>query len=280
MSDATIDVVSRLVRSSEARCVEKLILSLFPGIGLLDRAFEEAGLCVVRGPDLLWGGRIQTFRPPPNVFFGLIGGPPCQDFSAARRVEESGYGRQMLQEFVRVVQQVQPWFWLLENVPRVPDVRIDGYHQQRFELDQGWYESVSKLRHFQYGAQTFDRLLCPPKLTKRADCVPGALASDFRSSSIVALLQGLPKDFDLPGMTEQAKRTAIGNGVPLVLGRVLARLVCEAWDLDCDSAAASTVTNQVAAACRCECGCGRILKGRQRYASPACRKRAERVRRA
>jgi hypothetical protein len=32
-----------------------LVLSLFPGIGLLDMAFEEEGFCVVRGPDLLWG---------------------------------------------------------------------------------------------------------------------------------------------------------------------------------------------------------------------------------
>jgi DNA (cytosine-5)-methyltransferase 1 len=29
-----------------------LVLSLFPGIGLLDMAFEEEGFCVVRGPDL------------------------------------------------------------------------------------------------------------------------------------------------------------------------------------------------------------------------------------
>jgi len=28
-----------------------LVLSLFPGIGLLDRAFEEEGFCIVRGPD-------------------------------------------------------------------------------------------------------------------------------------------------------------------------------------------------------------------------------------
>ena len=33
-----------------------LVLSLFPGIGLLDMAFEAEGFCVVRGPDLLWGG--------------------------------------------------------------------------------------------------------------------------------------------------------------------------------------------------------------------------------
>lgn len=36
-----------------------LVLSLFPGIGLLDLAFEEQGYCVVRGPDLLWGGNIE-----------------------------------------------------------------------------------------------------------------------------------------------------------------------------------------------------------------------------
>lgn len=34
----------------------QLVLSLFPGVGLLDMAFEEEGFCVVRGPDLLWGG--------------------------------------------------------------------------------------------------------------------------------------------------------------------------------------------------------------------------------
>jgi DNA (cytosine-5)-methyltransferase 1 len=36
--------------------VSGLVLSLFPGIGLFDMAFEAEGFCVVRGPDLLWGG--------------------------------------------------------------------------------------------------------------------------------------------------------------------------------------------------------------------------------
>ena len=45
----------------------ELVLSLFPGIGLLDSAFEEEGFCVVRGPDLLWGGDVGRFtRPPEN----------------------------------------------------------------------------------------------------------------------------------------------------------------------------------------------------------------------
>lgn len=37
----------------------QLVLSLFPGIGLFDQAFAEQGFCVVRGPDLLWGGDVK-----------------------------------------------------------------------------------------------------------------------------------------------------------------------------------------------------------------------------
>jgi len=50
-----------------------LVLSLFPGIGLLDMAFELEGFTVVRGPDLLWGGDVRRFHPPPGRFDGVIG---------------------------------------------------------------------------------------------------------------------------------------------------------------------------------------------------------------
>src|SRR6476659_2456796 len=57
---------------------QPLVLSLFPGIGLLDMAFESEGFCVVRGPDLLWGGDVRSFHVPYGRFDGVIGGPPCQ----------------------------------------------------------------------------------------------------------------------------------------------------------------------------------------------------------
>ena len=62
--------------------MNELVLSLFPGIGILDKGFEEAGFCIVRGPDLIWGGDIRKFHPPVDVFHGVIGGPPCQEFSS------------------------------------------------------------------------------------------------------------------------------------------------------------------------------------------------------
>lgn len=52
----------------------KLVLSLFPGIGMLDVAFELEGNVVVRGPDPIWGGDIRRFHPPKGKFDGIIGG--------------------------------------------------------------------------------------------------------------------------------------------------------------------------------------------------------------
>ena len=87
-----------------------LVLSVFPGIDLLGRAFEEEGYCVVRGPDLLWGGDIRTFRPPAGVFEGVIGGPPCQFASRLRNLNPlcgKKHGN-LIPEFERVVAEAQP----------------------------------------------------------------------------------------------------------------------------------------------------------------------------
>ena len=48
----------------------KTVLSLFPGVGLLDRGFEDAGFCVLRGPDKIWGGDIRKFFP--SAYAGYV----------------------------------------------------------------------------------------------------------------------------------------------------------------------------------------------------------------
>lgn len=69
-----------------------LVLSLFPGAGLLDFGFTKAGFCVVRGPDILLGSDIRMLTLDEGRFDGIIAGPPCQDFSRARRRPPSGHG--------------------------------------------------------------------------------------------------------------------------------------------------------------------------------------------
>lgn len=251
------------------------VLSIFPGVGLLDRAFEAVGWCVVRGPDLLWGGDVRGFIPPENVFAGVIGGPPCQDFSAARRSAPTGYGHEMLQEFQRIVCAARPAWWLLENVPRCPYVRVAGYVSQRFAIDQAWFEPVSRLRHVQFGSRD-GRLLDAPVGKRVVGAAPAALACDSRPWAVVRQLQGLPVDYDLPGFSTAGKVAAVGNGVPQTVGRWLALAV---WDqFGGDKRTLQPVPR--AHVPRCLCGCGRIPSGRKRYAGAACRKRSERARRA
>ena len=108
-----------------------LVLSLFPGLGVLDKAFEEAGWCVVRGPDAIWGGDVREFHPPPDRFEGVIGGPPCQAFSAlAPLIRNNGYEPHfgnLIPEYERCVAEARPQWWVMEEVRGAPLPRVDGY---------------------------------------------------------------------------------------------------------------------------------------------------------
>ena len=253
----------------------ELVLSLFPGIDLLGRGFEAEGFCIVRGPDLLWGGDIRAFHPPKAKFGGVIGGSPCQEFSGARRKTKNpptGYGLEMLREFCRVVAAARPVWFLLENVPGVPAVAVDGYSLQRFTLRASECGGRQlRLRVFQFGCRDATALVCDRQLTARETArEPAALATEGKKSKTrrgfpdFCALQGLPRDFDLPGYRLREKYVAVGNGVPVYMARVLARAVRE---------------RMPAAALRlCPCMCGRLLSGAQKSAGPACRKRLQAIR--
>lgn len=238
-----------------------LVLSLFPGIGLLDQAFEEEGFCVVRGPDILWGGDVRKFHPPAGRFDGVIGGPPCQAFSRLRYlVEHNGYrvAENLIPEFERVVGEAQPAWFLMENVPDAPLPVVSGYkvHAQIVNnRDCGGEQN--RERRFCFGTREGRELaLAWWKPARSANWEPAVLASGGGQRVPVAIggsgkpkktggrirkardlgktadyfaeacrLQGLPEGFDLPPFTVAAKIKAVGNGVPLPLGRAIAAAV-------------------------------------------------------
>lgn len=237
-----------------------LVLSLFPGIGMLDMAFEEVGFCIVRGPDLLWGGDIRQFHPPAGKFDGVIGGPPCKAFSPLANINRARYGDasiapNLIPEYERVVRLTQPTWFLMENVPQAPLPWAAGYQVRDHVLNNRWLgETQNRVRRFSFGTRDGRRLplrgcvlesaIFEPAVTstaggRRAVAVTTSegrqLGKQGKSSSArlknrslgkLCELQGLSADF-LQGspFTADGRREVVANGVPLAMGRAVAEAV-------------------------------------------------------
>jgi DNA (cytosine-5)-methyltransferase 1 len=246
-----------------------LVLSLFPGVDLLGRAFAAAGFCVVAGPDLILDQRIEDFHAPPGRFDGVIGGPPCQNYSDANRYRDSAEGDRLVLEFLRVIEESRPTWWLMENVRNVPHVALRGYTVQRLDCtDWEFGGRTGRLRHIQYGhrdgwiirpVRTFtERPVTPvPTLTTAA-----AGAADRYSRRCAKM--GIPP-LSLGSFTPAARRRVIGNGVP--------------WGMGCALALAVSRSGPVTPA-DCVCGCGRAARRAGSHATVACRQRTSRRRRS
>lgn len=131
------------------------VLSFFTGLGFLDLGFQQAGFTVLWSNELnpwfasgrdfgtrsLLGNQSQahpsnlesittlgpnqiakeafngTSKPP---VFGIIGGPPCPDFSVGgkNRGGQGDHGK-LSQVYVNRILELEPTFFLLENVPGI-----------------------------------------------------------------------------------------------------------------------------------------------------------------
>lgn len=245
----------------------QLVLHIFPGADLLGRAFTAAGFAVVLGPDLLWDQHIENFHIPPGRFDGLIGGPPCTEYSGANRRRNTDEGDRLLREFLRIADEGRPLWWILENVRNVPDVQLSHYHVQRLDvIDTDFGGRQTRLRHIQFGHRdghiirplrtSNPRPVTPVPTVTTAPCGPG----DRHGRRCAK--QGFPT-LPLRSLTPTARRRVIGNGVPFPIGAALA------WSIH----SAGPVT-----AADCICLCGRPVTPPARHATAACRKRMERRR--
>ena len=136
------------------------IASLFTGAGGLDLGFEKAGFGVVWANEfdpVIW----ETFKlnfpktkldkrsitdvaskEVPDNIVGIIGGPPCQSWSEAgsRRGIEDKRG-QLFFDYIRILKDKQPKFFLAENVSGI----LDEKHSEAFsnivqEFEKAGYE--------------------------------------------------------------------------------------------------------------------------------------------
>lgn len=127
------------------------ILDLFSGAGGLSLGFEMAGFNTYLAIDF-WKDAIDTFNYNRNKkvgknikiedlsndylysikkeIIGVIGGPPCQGFSTVGTRDKDDPRNHLYKEYVRVVEIVEPEFFLIENVKGILTLS-DGYFKQQ-----------------------------------------------------------------------------------------------------------------------------------------------------
>lgn len=141
------------------------ILSLFSGCGGLDLGFEKAGFDIVVANEFdktIWN-TYETNHPKtklikgdirnigvdnlPDNIDGIIGGPPCQSWSNAGAMRGINDKRgQLFYEYIRIIKEVQPKFFLAENVSGMLSSRHEEAVLNILRLfDEAGYDITLKL---------------------------------------------------------------------------------------------------------------------------------------
>src|SRR5690606_26093481 len=129
-------------------------------------------------------------------------------------------------EFLRVIDESQPEWWMMENVRNVPDVAIDGYTVQRIPVtDSEFGGRQRRLRHVQFGSRV-GHIIRPLRTSDARPVTPAIMCArrpgDRHGRRLAAM--GAPP-LPLRSLTPAARARAIGNGVPWAMGTALARSV-------------------------------------------------------
>lgn len=125
----------------------------------------------------------------------VIGGPPCQGFSVAGKRDPNDPRNKMFNQFVRVVKELKPHYFVLENVPGIitmKDGKVVSAIIEAFE-EIGYTTSIAILEAAEYGV---------PQLRSRAIFIgnrnglfnpfPGPVFSKENYTPIEQGLEGLP----------------------------------------------------------------------------------------
>jgi DNA (cytosine-5)-methyltransferase 1 len=225
------------------------VLSFFTGGGFLDMGFEEAGFDIVWTNELdagfanlyaegvtNWRRKYNPSAPAAHIshigslldistaeivrqafpkgtppLFGIIGGPPCQDFSiAGTRQGIEGERGKISPAYCRVINELQPAFFVFENVTGLLQKNHRAeFNKIREEFNQHYVTDFAPLNALDYGVpQSRERLLLiglrrdlvqTPQTGLLSDAVP---LTGWANWKLEQSHVGLRQQFQWPGVEE------------------------------------------------------------------------------
>ncbi|MCE7066680.1 DNA cytosine methyltransferase [Dyadobacter sp. CY326] len=240
------------------------LLSFFSGGGFLDMGFEMAGFETVFSNELdqdfakfysegmsSWSGKnrkitivgdiagIPKESLPINMKrpFGIIGGPPCQDFSIrGHKTGFDGLRGTLTYHFYEKIMDLQPTFFLMENVPGLVMLKKtkEAFKEILELFEEDYFISMSKLNSLHFGSPQFrERLFIfgirrslmskrqgsnvsftwPKPLFPRAEKMYNWGEPEFKKTDLAMLMEDPPKKLCVSSiLIEGIKMNEIPNG--------------------------------------------------------------------
>lgn len=198
------------------------VIDLFAGVGGLSEGFHQADsrYTVVKAVEMepraaegyrrnhgadVYNGRIEDWLRDEAVPAAdlVIGGPPCQGFSALGAQRADDVRNELWRQYAEVVRQARPKYFVLENVPQF-------LSSPQFKLFEAMTEPGQALEDYairphlvnaaQYGAaQVRKRVIVIGRRRDQPDPgFPDPTIADDASVPVKAVIHGLPVPGELP----------------------------------------------------------------------------------
>ena len=158
---------------------------------------------------------------------GVIGGPPCQGFSPIGKGNKDDIRNRSFVDFFRIVSEVLPAFFLVENVPGIMQDKFKSLREEAFSLIDARYDILPPLRLSanDYGTATArTRVFFFGYLADAVDPLTSdsfAAPRNAKSVCVKDALRGLPTSIDPGWQKEEQSWQAVGAYVADGFGRRL-----------------------------------------------------------
>lgn len=157
----------------------------------------QRDIMTLTGAELLQLAGIQQ-----DDLVGIIGGPPCQGFSSIGHGDVNDIRNKLFIKFFELIEELQPAFFLAENVPGIMNPKYDSIRNEAFR-HIGNYQMLDPIcvRANEYGAPTirtryfFIGFLNDGRIDPiTTDTITAMRVNEEERTTVRKALEGLPSD--------------------------------------------------------------------------------------